>query len=343
MFLSKFFKKDHSHYLTQAGKHLAAERYADARVDFQEALKRCPADAAQDCAQIRQGLDRAGNGLGELNLHEAERSYTAGELQKALDHFELAAELAVDETLRSRALAGIEKLQQESPAPQAAPSVQKSHGGSSCASCKDSGSHGTAQEEPTDAHLSDEDRFFLMVQPLPGELAARYAGLGEKFRQAYLLIHDGDDAKALPILQQMLVSDENDIVIYEVALIMYRSQRLHECETLLQRSLAINASNSASYLALVHLQAESGRFPEAIANVERMMELGILSDQTQFMLGELYEAAGDEALAFDAWSKSLEFPAVARSAAERLVPLLAAQGRSEEANYLIKRYLKGCC
>ena len=29
MFFSKFFQKDHRHYLTQAGKHLAAERYAD--------------------------------------------------------------------------------------------------------------------------------------------------------------------------------------------------------------------------------------------------------------------------------------------------------------------------
>ena len=124
---------------------------------------------------------------------------------------------------------------------------------------------------------------------------------------------------------------------------MYRLRRVHECEALLNRSLQIDPANSMSYLALVHLMAEARRFPEAIATVERMMELGVLADQGQFMLGELHELAGDEALALEAWSKSLELPGTARSAAERLVPLLSSQGREEEAKYLIKRYLKGCC
>lgn len=343
MFFSKLFKKDHRHFLTQAGKHLAAERYADARIDFQEALKRCPVDAAQDGAEIRQGLKLAGNGLGELNLHEGERSMVAGELGKAFDHFTLAGELAADETIKAKALAGLEKLQQSPSAAAAPAAAEKPHGGSSCASCADAGSHRVAEEESDDSNLSDEDRFFLMIQPLPGELAGRYAALGAKFAHAYLLIHDGKDAEALPILQEILLSGENDIVIYEVALIMYRSRRAHECEELLNRSLSINPANSASYLALVHLMAEAGRFPEAIATVKRMMELGILAEQAQFMLGELHEAAGDEALAMEAWSKSLELPSMARSAAERLVPMLGSQGRSEEANYLIKRYLKGCC
>ena len=343
MFFGKFFQKDHRHYLARAGKQLAAERYADARVDFQEALKRCPVDAEKDAAQIRLGLARAGNGLAELNLYEAERSVIAGDLAKAFDHFTLAGELAVDEAIRAKAFSGLGKLAEPTAGPPAAHPAQNGQGGSACASCKDSGSQRMADEEISGSHLSDEDRFFLMVQPLPGELAGRYAALGENFSRAYLLIHDGKDAEALPILQEMSISNENDIVIYEVALIMYRSRRVHECEALLNRSLVINAENSASYLALVHLLAEAQRFPEAITTVKRMMKRGILADQAQFMLGELHEAAGDEALALEAWSKSLELPSVARSAAERLVPLLIDQGRNEEANYLIKRYLKGCC
>ena len=291
MFFSKFFQKDHRHYLTQAGKHLAAERYADARVDFQEALKRCPAEAAEDGAEIRSGLNRAGNGLGHLNLHEGERSLVAGDLAKALDHFTLAGELAVDEDIRAKALSGLDRLAKPQPAaaPRPAP---KAHGGGSCASCQDAGGHRQAEEEPSGENLSDEDRFFLMVQPL-GELAGRYSALGEEFARAYLLIHDGNDAEALPILQKMLLSGDNDIVIYEVALIMYRLRRVHECEALLNRSLQIDPANSMSYLALVHLMAEDRRFPEAIATVERMMELGVLADQGQFMLGELHELAGD--------------------------------------------------
>jgi hypothetical protein len=57
----------------------------------------------------------------------------------------------------------------------------------------------------------------------------------------------------------------------------------------------------------------------------------------------LHEAAGDPDGAFEAWTKALELPSVARSAAERLIPILSDQGRAEEAKYLAKRYLKGCC
>ncbi|HBG05237.1 MAG: hypothetical protein A2075_01420 [Geobacteraceae bacterium GWC2_58_44] len=344
MFFGKLFKKDHRHYLTQGGKHLAAERYADARIDFQEALKRCPAEAAADQGEIQAGLDRAGNRLGELNLQEGESSLRAGELAKARDHFILAGELAVDETIRIMAGEGLKKLSQHAPSSPAPPAVAKAaHGGSSCGSCKDAGSHHPAPQEITESNLSEEDRFFLMIQPLPGDLPGRYAALGHEFARAYLLIHDGNDNEALPILQKMLVSSENDIVIYELALIMFRTGNIHECESHLKRALSINPASQTCYLALVHLLAGGNRFAEAVATVKHMMEQGIMADQAQFILGELHEAAGNQSAAFEAWTRALELPSVARSAAERLVPLLNEQGRSEEAKYLTKRYLKGCC
>jgi pentatricopeptide repeat protein len=345
MFFGKLFKKDHRHYLTQAGKHLAAERFADARIDFQEALKRCPAEAASDEREIRDGLSLAGNRLGELNLQEAESARRAGELAKARDHFILAGELAVDQKIKTLAGEGLKNLLQSSSSetPHRTAPKASSHGGSSCGTCKDSGSHHGATEEVPDSTLSEDDRFFLLVQPLPGDLPRRYAALGAEFAHAYLLIHDGKDNEAAPVLEKMLVSSENDIVIYELALIIYRSGGIHECESYLKRALSLNPANAACYLALVHLLAEANRFPEAIGTVQHMMEQGILADQAQFMLGELHQATGDEAAAIEVWSKSLELPAMARGAAERLVPLLSGQGRTEEAKYLTKRYLKGCC
>ena len=107
--------------------------------------------------------------------------------------------------------------------------------------------------------------------------------------------------------------------------------------------MRLNPTNAASYLALVHLMAEGGRIPEAIATVERMMELGVLADQAQFMLGELHELAGDQALAVDAWTKALELPGFGRPAADKLIPILSEQGRIAEVKYLVKRYIKGCC
>jgi len=343
MFFSKIFKKkDHLHFLAQAGKHLAAERYADARVDFLEAQSRCPAEAAEEQRQIQQGIAQAGNHLAELNLEEGAHALNAGELNKAFDNFTLARQLADDPKLRARAEAGLKQLDEPQQAPPAVAPKAAAHGGSSCASCKDTG-HGAVELEDQDSGMHEEDRFFLLVQPLPGDLPRRYAALGEKFVHAYLLIHEGNDAKALPILQEMLLSSENDIVIYEVALIMYRAGRAHECEELLNRSLRLNPSNATSYLALVHLHADARRFPEALSVVSRMLELGILPDQAQLMLGELHEASGDQTAALEAWSKALELPSVARPAAERLIPLLAGQGREAEAKFLAKKYLKGCC
>ena len=344
MFFSKFFKKDHQHYLAQGTKHLAAERYADARVDFLEAQSRCPLEDAEVARQISTGLSQAGNQLSELNLAEGAYALTAGELAKASDNFTLARQLADDPKLKARAEAGLKQVAQPQPTQAASQSAPKAggHGGGSCGSCKDSGTHSLDSDEVT-AGMHEEDRFFLLVQPLPGDLPSRYCGLGEKFARAYLLIHEGNDAQALPILQEMQLSSDNDIVNYEVALIMYRAGRAHECEELLKRSLKLNPANATSYLALVHLKADAGQYPEAISIVGRMRELGVLADQAQFMLGELLEASGDHAGALDAWSQALEIPSVAKPAAERLIPILTSQGRGEEAKYLAKRYLKGCC
>ena len=343
MFFSKFFKKDHLHYLAQGTKHLAAERYAEARVDFLEAQSCCPAEGAEEARQISTGLSQAGNHLAELNLAEGSYALNAGELAKAFDNFTLALQLADDPKLKGRAEAGLQQVDQPQPVPAASKKAAQGggHGGSSCGSCKDGGTQSLEDDQGTGMH--EEDRFFLLVQPLPGDLPARYCALGEKFARAYLLIHEGNDAQALPILQEMQLSCDNDIVNYEVALIMYRAGRAHECEELLKCSLRLNPGNATSYLALVHLKADAGKYPEAISIVNRMKELGIMADQAQYMLGELLEATGDQAAALEAWSQALELPSVAKAAAERLIPILTGQGRAEEAKYLAKRYLKGCC
>ncbi|MBU5637589.1 tetratricopeptide repeat protein [Geomonas sp. Red69] len=351
MFFGLFGKKDFRHYQNQGAKRLAAERYADARVDLQEALKLCPADAPQEAAAIRQGLDQAGDRLGELNLQEGEHALRLGEVQKAYDHFCLAADLAADPGLKARAHAEAAKLEQpESQAAAAKPAAApagagnyKPHGGGSCTTCKGHGDHHHEEPASMEMSMSEEDQFFLMIQPLPGDLPGRYAELGSQFAKAYLMIHEGNDRDAFPILQEMLLSRENDIVLYEVALIMFRAGQIHESEALLNRALVLNPQNATVYLALVQLFAGGGRYPQAIATVQKMLELDILPDQAQFMLGELHEATGDTERAMELWTKSLDYPGVAKAAAERLIPILNRQGRTDEVKYLSKKYLKGCC
>jgi hypothetical protein len=74
-----------------------------------------------------------------------------------------------------------------------------------------------------------------------------------------------------------------------------------------------------------------------------MIEKRILADQAMVLLGDVYLLSGDDNKAIESYSSALAIPKIARAAAEKLIPLMESQGRSEEASYLFKKFLKGCC
>jgi hypothetical protein len=59
------------------------------------------------------------------------------------------------------------------------------------------------------------------------------------------------------------------------------------------------------------------------------------------MQGDLYTQLQDEDNAVESYSKLLTYPQFAKQAAERIVPILESQGRTEEAAYLVKKFAKG--
>ena len=61
------------------------------------------------------------------------------------------------------------------------------------------------------------------------------------------------------------------------------------------------------------------------------------------MLGDLLLMEGDAAAALDRYIEAVALPSVAKTAAQKAVPLLERAGRSADAQALAKRYLKGCC
>ena len=157
------------------------------------------------------------------------------------------------------------------------------------------------------------------------------------------MIHDGDDVKALQILEELLSENENDILLYELALIKYRCDEIIDCERFLRRAIGIDSSNPLCYLGLVQLLIDSDRLHEVIPVLNHMIEFGLLSDQALVLLGDVYVMTGDDLKAIDYLSKALSAPGVARGAAEKLVSLLEKHDRVEEAAYISKRYLKACC
>ncbi len=340
MLFKKFFNRDYRYYREKGEQHLAQQRYADARLAFQESLQKLPEvteNITSEKREIEEKLAKAGDGLGLLNLSEAEHALRRGEYEKAREYIHLALELAEDVTIREKAEAFLKNAGADSSRSTTVVAENK------CAGCA-----GTVDVSTGNAHVSDdklppEDRFELLIQTLPQDLVERYAGLGEKFAYAYLLAHDGEVDAAREIFEEMLAQGESDLLHYELSVIAYRNGDVAECERHLCRALELCDRNSLCYLALVHLLIDTHRTAEAVPLLHCMLDKGAASDQATFLLGEVHALLDDNEQAMDWFSRSLSFPSYAKAAAERLIPLLETCGRREDAAYLFKRYLKGCC
>ncbi|MRR59415.1 MAG: hypothetical protein EG824_14590, partial [Deltaproteobacteria bacterium] len=336
MFFSKFFRKDAASCLERGEKLLAAGRFAEARLSLEDALERIDASVPENAtmaAVIREKMIVTGNRLAEMNLQEAEHCLKSGEIAKADEHLNLSLDLAEDVTIRDKAVKLFALLEKETP------HVHHHDNKGGCGGCGGSSSQHPEMIEPGDDGLSDRDRFELLVRPLPGDLPERYAALGEEFALGYLAAHGGDQVTAARVFEQLLASGESDILLYELAILSHQGGDGRHCEALLRRALALNDANPLCNLSLVQLLTESGRFNEAVPLLERMVERGILSDQAGMFLGEIYRVRGESDRAIDQFSQLLSSP-LKREAAERLMGVLEASGRAQEAALVAKQYLK---
>ncbi|WP_232279002.1 tetratricopeptide repeat protein [Geotalea uraniireducens] len=340
MLFNKLFQKNYRYYMEQGDKFLQEGRFADAKYSYGEAIDKIDTtnDAGKaDMLRLQNKIIIVNDGLADLNLLEAEHAINCNDRSKAEDHLLLVMELAEDVTIREKAGKLLENLTVQNH------STNLINNNNGCFGCKSSAEELSENSHVSDDQLSMEDRFELLIHTLPAPLPERYAALGKKFACAYLLIHDGDDVKALQILEELLSENENDILLYEAALIKYRCGEIIDCERFLRQAISINPSNSLCYLGLVQLLIDSDRLHEVIPVLNHMIEFGLLSDQALVLLGDVYVMIGDDLKAIDNFSKALSSPGVARGAAEKLVSLLKKHDRVEEAAYISKRYLKACC
>jgi tetratricopeptide (TPR) repeat protein len=344
MFFKKFFAKDYRYYLEKGDKYFAEERYVDARHAFQEALEKIDRGAEESSAavaDINRKVSETGNRLALLNIAEAEHCAARGDVTKAEEHLNLAGEFSDDPTIRERAetLMGSLTTTEASVRPPASHHNHK-HG---CSGCAPDATAASEHDNVTADHLSSQERFELLIQPLPEGLPERYAAMGEKFAHGYLLVHDGEETAGAAIFQELLKEKESDILLYEIALVNFRKGNIHEGEQLLRRALTVNDMNPLCYLTLVQVLTDTGRMTEAIPLLNIMVDRSLLVEQALIYLGDIYQRLGNDQEAMEYYSKALNFKQAAKPAAERLVTLLQKHGRPEEATFLVKQYLKGCC
>jgi tetratricopeptide (TPR) repeat protein len=339
MFFKKMFNKDYRFYLEKGEKYFAEERFSDARHAFQEALQKVidqPEGSGSAETEIRNLLLDAGNRLAQMNAAEAEHAMNRGDYAKAEEHLELVIELASDAAIREKA----ESLRAGLKHGASAVELKEAH--HDCSGCTTSAT--TASEnDHVPEFLSAQERFDLLVQTLPGGLRERYSALGEKFATGYLLVHGGEVAAGARILQDLLNSGENDILLYEIALTYFNAGDLIECERLLRKALDLNNDNPLCCLGLVQLLTDTGRLAESLPVLNHMIDKQLLTEQSLLFLGDVHQGLGNDDEAMTNYTKALTYPNASRAAAERLIPLFESHGRREDAAYLFKRYLKGCC
>lgn len=341
MFLKKIFNfnRDYRYYLEKGDGCLLDERYADARDAFAEALRKLGISEAPDAslqAMIREKFVETGNRLGCLNLAEAEYALAGGNPQKAGEYLHVILDLAEDTDLRKKAEDYIKELESaNSP-------ITIDHGNNSCSACADDSGPGAQESHGMEESLAAEDRFELYIHSLPGDLPERYKSLGEKFAGGCLLNRDGQGAAALKVFNELSGEEENDIIKYETALIYYNRGNLNNCEKLLRRAIELNGLNPLCYLALVQLLGETGRVAEALPFLRHMINIELIPDQAELLLGDAHILLEDENSALDCYTRVLSSPGYAKEAALKLIPLLEKQGRREDAAYLAKKFKKGC-
>jgi tetratricopeptide (TPR) repeat protein len=341
MFLKKLFTfgKDYNHYLEKGDRYLADERFAYARNAYCEALEKIEACGEADLSRIeavRQKIALTGNMLGRLNLVEAEYALSSGDRKKAEEHLRIIMELADDALLRENAGRLQAELDSKSPKAAHAQAVQ------SCGNCEEvEAETGNDDNHDMDVNITSEDRVALYFQTLPGDLPERYAEMGEEFARGCLLTLEGNGEGALRVFEGLPSDTENDILDYEKAILYFHAGDSGKCEQLLLRAVALNPGNPLCHIGLVHLYSEIGREPEALQVLERMISSDLLPEQARMMQGDLYNQLQDEDNAVECYSKLLTYPQFAKQAAERIVPILQGQGRTEEAAYLVKKFAKG--
>lgn len=345
MFFSKFFKKDFGKLRDKGDAHFAAGRFADARFAYQEALELVQTperESERDFLVSR--ISQAGNHLAEMNIVEAEAAIRGGESKKGSDHLSLALELADDVTIREKAETMLGMLHGAGSEEKVSHEHGSSHGSHGCASC--TSSHGAGGSDFTPDlpdHMQDDEQFQLLIHTLPGNLPQRYGTLGEEFAKAYLLAHSDQLQSALDIYKELLLQGENDILLCEIALLEYRLGISGRCESLLKKAMTIDESNPLVRLSLAQYYIDTRQLSTCVPLLVAMMEQDILHDQAMIMLGDVYAMMGNTDSAIEIYTRGLQLPALKKASAERLVQVLTSQNRTEEAAYLFKTYLKGCC
>ena len=337
-FISRLLKKRPEDFLERGDRLFVDGCYFEARTAFEDGLRLVDgrSDAGEQQTVFRSKIEKANHALAELNLTEAEDAQRRGDSGRALEHLELAKTLTADTQLREKADKLLLLFAENSN------ETSKLESPKSCSGCSGASESEAVHSDDLSADTPLSEYFDLLIQHLPPAMYARYAGLGEKFACMYVASCNNNYDEALRLLEEWSPGADSDIFFYEKGMILFRLGKTAESEVLLRRAMMENAGNSLAQMGLSLLMIEAGRIGEAAVQLDGMISGGILAEQASMLRAAVYRASGDFDRAIDLYSGLLATP-LAKQAAEGLHDVLVECGRPSDAEFVYKKYLKGCC
>lgn len=329
--LSRFFSpKDPLENLRRLARE---ERWADLLRQGEEPEQGVPPDVRAEWLSL---LTQAGDRLAELNLAEGEACLQIGDLERALEHYQLAAEQGRSPALCATAQKRLADL--------SAPAVTHPHAKASASSCCASGCSSTVSSAAEEAVMPDpETPLELVLANYPADLAERYWRTGTAFRSAFLAAHEGRDAEALAGFNALPAEERDDLFHFEQGALRARMGDVAAGRRDLEQAVVINPSHPLAFETLVRLDFLENRPKEAEERLGRMLSANLLPAFCHGCLARLRAAEGNLPAALVHGEKALQ-----EGPAEMEVLLLVASlyeraGRFAEAEGLLKRLPSSGC
>ena len=337
-FISRLFSKSPSELLTKGDRYMELDSFFDARTCFEDGLHLCSdKNSGSDLlAVFTERINTANRKLAELNLQEAEYSYSRGDVVKAIDHLELVKTLTHDSVLLDKA----ERLLLAY-TPKDSDHVEPLNT-SSCGSCAGSSGGDISDSTPSDDSLPLLEYYDLLIHQLPVDQYQRYAVLGDDFAHAYVAASQDDHQEALSGFEKCCDTLPQDIFWYEKGKILHRLGKDIEAEECLRKAVQLNGANSLAWINLALVLRENNLFQDALSTIDSMVAGNIMPEQALLLRAEIFETTGDHEGALNLYVGLLQTP-FARAAAEKLYVILMEVGRQNDAAVIFKKYLNKSC
>lgn len=291
-------------------------------------------------ARIAAWENEAGDALAAINLEEGLWAQKSGNMLRAREDYQLAMGQVRSTELRGRIEQALADLDSGQP-PRDVDEIDASpaaHAG--CSSCTTATGPAVEHQE---RDLDEEARLELLLATMPAELAQRYMDAGTEFRQAWLAAQDGEDEKALALLNQVPDAERNSLFLFERGAIMARSGQHKKAHQDLQAALTAEPDLFSAFDTLVDVLIATGRSSELEKLLKQSLAGGRFTGYCWARLAELHIQRREPELSLSAGLKAAEEGIVDPGLFTLCAQLLEQAGRFDEAEALLMRMPAGGC